>query len=116
MADPAPEFRIAVVHANGGTTLDIAGDVDMATASELAARLEAVIDASTGDVTLDLIEVSFIDSTGLIVLVTAHRRLGAEGRRLIVRNPSMQVDRVLELSGVDGVLDVQRTTSSSAGD
>ena len=38
VADPAPEFRIAVVHANGGTTLDIAGDVDMATAPELGAR------------------------------------------------------------------------------
>ena len=88
----------------------------MGTAPELDARLDAVIDASTGDITLDVTEVAFLDSTGLIVLVTAHRRLGAAGRRLIVRNPSMQVDRVFELSGVGGVLDVQRTSTSSAGD
>jgi len=116
VADPAPAFRVAIVHANRGTTLDIAGEVDMATAPELGARLEAVIDASTGEVTLDVTEVQFLDSTGLIVLVTAHRRLGAAGRRLIVRNPSAQLDRVFELSGVADVLEVQRMTASSAGD
>ena len=44
MADPSPEFRIAVVNANAATTLDIAGEIDMATSPELNARLQAVVD------------------------------------------------------------------------
>ena len=116
MADPIPEFRIAVVHANGGTTLDIAGELGMATAPELGARLQTVVDASAGHVTLDLAEVTFLDSSGLMVVVTAHRRLRAEDRRLIVRNPPKLVDRVFDLSGVGDVLDVQRPIAPAAGD
>ena len=115
MADPASEFRIAVVHVNGGTTLDIAGEIDLATAPEMGVRLEAVFDASTGDVTLDL-HVSFLDSTGLVVPIVAHRRLRGEDRRLIVRNPSRQVDRLFELSAVGEVLDVRRPIAPAAGD
>lgn len=73
----------------------------------LGARLEAVIDASTGAVTVDLSQVTFLDSTGLKALVAEHRRLHAEGRRLTVRNPSPAVFRVLNLSGVAAALDVQ---------
>ena len=51
-----------------------------------------------------------------MVLVTAHRRLRAEDRRLIVRNPPKLVDRVFELSGVGDVLDVQRPIAPAAGD
>lgn len=114
MGDPSPEFRVSIVHAGGGTTLELGGDVDLANAPELTARLEAVIDASTGAITVDLSHVTFLDSSGVEVLVLAQRRLKADGRRLTVRNPSELVFRVLKLSGVAGILDVQGPAARSA--
>ncbi|MGH9269690.1 MAG: STAS domain-containing protein [Ilumatobacteraceae bacterium] len=116
MANLVPEFRIAVVHANGGTTLDIAGELDLATAVDFGARLEAVIDASASDVTIDLSQVTFLDSTGLRVLVAAQRRLRVENRQLTVRNPSGMVSRLFEVSGVGGALNLEGPAAATAAD
>ena len=116
MANPTPEFRVAVVHVDGGTTLHIAGELDLATASQLGTRLEAVVDASIGDVTIDLSQVTFVDSTGLKMLVSTQRRLRAEDRRLTVRNPCGTLLRVFEVSGLGDALNVQGPAASSAAD
>jgi anti-anti-sigma factor len=115
VVDP-PEFGISVVAANSAATLQPTGEVDMATAAQLRDRLEAVIDASTGDVVVDLVDVTFLDSTGLVVLLAAHQQLEAQARRLVVRNPSRFVNRVLELSGAADVLGVRSATLEGAGE
>ena len=114
MAD-LPEFRVAIVHVNGSTTVELVGDVDLAVADELAARLEAVIDASSGNLAVDLAHVSFLDSSGLKVLVSTHRRLCAEGRQLTVRRPCELVYRVFEVSGLAQLLEVQGAAAPSRG-
>lgn len=114
MAVPPPEFRVATVHVNGSTSVELGGEIDLATAAELGARLEAVIDASTGAVTVDLAHVTFLDSSGLKALMSAHRRLRAEGRRLTLRNPSEMVSRLFTVSGVTATLDVQGSSALSA--
>ena len=77
-----------IVHVNGSTTVELGGEVDLAVAHELAARLEAVIDASSGNVDVDLAQVRFLDSSGLKALVSTHRRLCAEGRQLTFAAPA----------------------------
>ena len=114
MAASPPEFRVATVHVNGSTSVELGGEIDLATAAELGARLEAVIDASTGAVTVDLAHVTFLDSSGLKTLMSAHRRLRAEGRRLTLRNPSEMVSRLFTVSGVTATLDVQGSSALSA--
>ncbi len=111
MGDPPADFRAAIVDANGGATLELAGEVDLACVDDLAARLDAVIDTRTGTIAVDLSRVTFLDSSGLKSLVSAHRRLQAEGRRLTVRAPSAAVFRVLQLSGVAAFLGVQGPAS-----
>lgn len=76
------------------------GELDLITASQLKRGIDEVIEATSGDVMVDLAKVSYIDSTSLTVLLAAHDRLAAEGRRLAVVNPSSQVLRLLEICGV----------------
>lgn len=85
----------------------VVGEVDLATAPVLRERL-AEIPADTETVIVDLSEVTFLDSTGLSVLVASWKRLGqtdAPGNfRLVVNRPAIQ--RVLDVTGLAHVLGI----------
>lgn len=116
LADPLQEFRVNISHANGVTTVDVAGELDRSTGAELAPRLEAVITASVGDVTLDLALVTFLDAGGINVLVAADHRLSALYRRLTIRNPSASTRRTFTLAGTADMLDEQPLIAPIAAD
>ena len=80
------------------------GELDIATVPELVDLL-ARLRHHGHDVTLDLAEVTFMDSTGLTMLMDAHREAENDGWTFVVRRPSPAVRRVFELAGVNGVLD-----------
>jgi anti-sigma B factor antagonist len=79
------------------TTIRVAGEVDVATAPQLRECLHNV----DGVVVVDLTEVTFLDSTGLNVLVNARKRLLAVGGQLGLRNARAPVQRILQVAGVD---------------
>jgi anti-sigma B factor antagonist len=78
------------------------GEIDSYTAPELADRLAAEPPVEV----LDLAGVTFIDSSGLRTLVEAHQARAETGSRLMLRAPSAAVQRLLEISGLGGHLDV----------
>jgi anti-anti-sigma factor len=80
-------------------TLSIAGELDLETADELVARVQAQGDA--GDVILDAEELTFVDSSGVRALLRAADALSGHGK-LVLRHPSPAVRRVLELMGLMG--------------
>jgi anti-anti-sigma factor len=55
-------------------------------------------------VTIDLAEVTFIDSTGLSVLMDAHFEAERNGWEFSIRSPSAAVLRVVDLAGMHEVL------------
>ena len=102
-------FQLSEDVVEGIPVLHLAGEIDLAAAPALRDRLVALAQqlAAGGGapgVVLDLDQVSFIDSTGLSVLVAAHSRLGESGRQLRVAAAPPRVRRVLELTGLDGLL------------
>jgi anti-sigma B factor antagonist len=108
------EFGVSIVHVDGHSNVRVTGEIDLATATELRHRLETVIAAGTGDVDLDLSDVTFLDCSGLAVLRAARQGLHDKHHRLTVRNPSKPVLRILELSGVlDMMIDGQQSPSDS---
>ena len=82
--------------------LVLAGEIDSYTAPELADLLLKRLDIDA----IDLRDVTFIDSSGLRVIVEAHQRRLEEERVLVLRSPSPAVQRLLEISGVAGHLTV----------
>ncbi len=88
---------------DGRTRLTVTGELDAHTATDLRQHL----DCGEGDLELDLSGVAFIDSSGLAALIDGHRRFDARGRRLVIVERSDAVQRVLELSGVAGRLDLE---------
>ena len=85
------------------TTIRIAGEVDL----ECAHKLRSLLRDLEGDATLDCLELSFMDSTGMSVLLGAHRRFEAEGHHLRLVGLSRAVQRALRIGGLDHVLIIE---------
>jgi anti-sigma B factor antagonist len=92
---------------DGSPVVVASGEIDMATAPMLGRELTAAIQAGDGAVVLDLVDVTFFDSSGLRVAIVAHRELGERGRRLaVVCDPEGHVRRTFTLAGLSEVLDL----------
>jgi anti-anti-sigma factor len=70
------------------------GEVDLATCDTLITALDSLVAKGTGDVVLDCSGVTFFGAIGVDAIVRASDRLDSS-RRLVIRNPSPIVRRVL---------------------
>lgn len=90
------------------TTLALSGELDPATAPELEARIaELATDPAVTSVVIDLAGVTFLDSSGLRVLVAGRESLRIRSAGLILRDPSRNIRRVLEVSGLTELITVE---------
>jgi anti-sigma B factor antagonist len=81
--------------------VEVAGEVDMATAPQLG----EVLGAQRGvDLVVDLSGVPFLDSSGLSVLVRTRADLSGTGRTLRVTGEQDNVRKILEVTGLLGPL------------
>ena len=102
----------ATISEPGVPVLLVNGEIDVASAPEFHASLSDLIGQEPEVLIVDLSEVTFIDSTGLGVLVGAEKQMRDAGQalRLVVTQP--QITRLLELTGLNEVF----TVLSSTGD
>src|SRR5260370_33312828 len=80
-----------------GHHVALQGEVDMSDASQLQAALLKL----KGDVVIDCSELTFIDSTGLHVLINVHKRLAEQADHLTVEALSGSCLRGFQGSGLD---------------
>jgi anti-anti-sigma factor len=86
------------------TVVRVAGELDALSGSKLRALLAQAFDDHPSAVVVDLAEVSFIDSVGLSILVTAHNRGEAQSIPFTVRSASPACQRVFEITQLVDVL------------
>ena len=87
------EFRVVVSEHAAGTVVVPQGELDLGTAPDL----EAVLATQSGPVVVDLRKLSFIDLTGLRVLLDADARSRQDGMNLRFI-PGPMVRRLLEVA------------------
>lgn len=80
-------------------TVVLEGQVDLVSAEEFEECLKRCHDAGCSFITVDMSLVNFLDSVGLRVLLSPLRYLPLES--LVVRAPSPQVKRLLQLTGLE---------------
>jgi anti-sigma B factor antagonist len=105
-------FEVHRTRRNGAVVVIASGEIDLASSPELRA---ALYDPETQGETvmLDLREVTFMDSSGLGVIVGQHKRAREEGFRFCVAvDGAPEVLRILELSGLVSVLDIAEASDS----
>ena len=104
-----PEFSVSVARAEIEPVVVVNGELDLVTAPQFERGLNDVIASTDGDVVVDLANVTFIDSTGLRVLLLAHDHLSKTDRLLSVRSPSVQAIRLLEICGLRALIEIDRS-------
>jgi anti-sigma B factor antagonist len=82
------------------------GEVDMVTAPRLGRRLLGLADAGRTLMIVDLSKVTFMDSTGLGVLLDALRQLTSRHGRLALVCPTERILRPFQVSGLVGYLPI----------
>ena len=87
-----------------GSTLTATGEIDISCGAAFQSALDAAISAAgTEPVTIRMSGVSFIDSSGLRVLLGAQ----SSGRQIIIGQPSAAVSRLLEITATDALFTIQ---------
>ena len=113
MSDPAP-FAIEVQRRDHVTIVQPRGELDLATVETLRAALDVAIAEtlraapdgceSAARLLVDLRGLSFIDSSGLHLLVALDQRAQRDGFQLTLLAPAAPIDRAIRLCGLDQTL------------
>ena len=90
--------------------LVLIGELDPHTAPLLEAALDERIAAGADAIHLEVTGLDFIDSSGLRVLVEAHRTLGGEPGAVCLAGVSPTFLRLLEMTGLDRRLTIESTS------
>ena len=99
--------------------VSVRGEIDIFTAPEFKERISSAIDAGRDLVVVDLGGTTFIDSSSLGVLISAHRRLSGRDGRLVIACDVPAVLNTFKITGLDGVLEIVKTRADAldpAGD
>lgn len=94
-------LQLEVRSADRAAVIAVGGELDLASAPALEQELERAATSGADLVIVDLRELQFIDSTGLGLLIKAHRQAEAAGRKFAVVRGGRQVQRLLDVTGIE---------------
>ena len=100
------ELDINTEHEASVCTLTLNGEIDVYTAPELKAQLGEAIDSGCINVIVDLEGVSFIDSSGLGVLVSALRRARERDGAVRIVCTRENILKIFRITGLDKVFPI----------
>lgn len=98
----------------GIITAKIAGELDHHTAGHLRDKIDKEI-AKNGvkELILDLANLTFMDSSGIGVIIGRYKNIKALGGKLFIKNPNLQIDKLLSISGIKKIVPI--ITGEKAG-
>ena len=99
-------FVVSTRWANDGPVVRVCGELDVATAGRFREAVHRALDGRARRLVIDVAELDFIDSTGLGVLVSAVKAMAARSGTVVVQSPSRAILRVLEITGLDGRVEI----------
>jgi anti-sigma B factor antagonist len=92
--------------ADGGIQVELTGELDLATAAKLDDELQKVEARRPALIVLDLQPLTFMDSSGLRVLLAADARARENGIRFVLVRGDERVQRVLRITRLDERLEI----------
>jgi anti-anti-sigma factor len=98
------QFEVQSELDDGTGRLTVIGELDLATAPQLQEKAQALVGRSAHEVIIDLRQMTFVDSSGLRLLIALSNRASAENWTLGLIRPAQQTFAVFEISGVDARL------------
>ena len=100
---------LSIFEQKGVRVLEVIGRLDGDSASEMGQMFDRAVDAGHSALVLDLGSVDYISRPGLREIVRVFKRAQQQGGDLRVANPSDPVMSVMQLAGLDTVLQIYMT-------
>jgi anti-sigma B factor antagonist len=107
------KFDISEEFGNDHSVVKVVGELDVATAPLLQARLESAIDRGNPVVVVDLLDVTFIDSTALGVLIGCLKQSKAIGATLRIVASAPRILKVFEITGLTELFSILSTVDEA---
>jgi stage II sporulation protein AA (anti-sigma F factor antagonist) len=98
-------YDVTLAERDGETVVVMAGEVDLHAAAPLWDAFRRILDGQER-LLLDMTAVTFIDSSGVNVLLRAYDELGRREGAVVLLSPSATALRVLKMAGVEGCFTV----------
>jgi len=106
MSTETEQLRVEIEPGDGAVVLLLDGELDPHTAPILRRELDALVAKGSTTVVLDMRALRFIDSSGLRVVISAHRELQDAGGELSLRSLSDTARRLLEITGLTDHIEI----------
>lgn len=97
-----------VLHAAAASLVTLEAHLDGRNVATVRTALNHALETTVGDVVVDMGALQLIDATGLGMLTAAHLRAERGGQRLVLRNCSKEIRRVLAVTRLNRVLNLER--------
>jgi anti-sigma B factor antagonist len=98
------QFRVEIAPDRDVVHVSPVGEIDMSTAGELAAEMQRLRRSGFAFVVLDLRDATFIDSTGLHLILQEHAAAKADGGGFAIRRGPPAVQRIFDVTGLESRL------------
>ena len=104
-------MKYAASFASGRLMIYLSGELDHHAAGEAIRVISELIeDNMPRECILEFSGLSFMDSSGIAVIINAGRKMKSLGGKLSVENPAPQARKVLEASGIDRLITAASNT------
>ncbi len=80
--------------------------------ADLLAEVQRQIDAGLTSVVLNMERVTFMDTAGLVALITSHKRVAQKGGALKILKPTRRTAELLDITKLTSILEVHQDEAS----
>ncbi|MHB8171441.1 MAG: anti-sigma F factor antagonist [Thermincolia bacterium] len=107
-------MQLEFQHVNNTLIVRVSGELDLAVSESFRNEVEGALERQdVQNLILNLKEVSFIDSSGLGVILGRYKRITQVGGNMAIAEAEPQVRRILELSGILRIMGVFETETAA---
>jgi len=100
-------MKIDIISKEGGATANLQGEIDHHNAKEIREELDRyIISSQPEQLEIDFSGISFMDSSGIGLIMGRHKLITECGGKLIVKNPQSYIKRVLKISGIERLVKI----------
>jgi anti-anti-sigma factor len=97
-------MELKLLEQDGVMTLLVEGRVDTITATELEKKMSPLWSVNSVQLVLDCAGMEYLCSSGLRVILTAHKQVTANEGRFVLRNITPEVRSVLDMTGISRII------------
>lgn len=98
---------VQIIEQNNETIVVIEGRVDTVTASDLELKVSPIWSMPAITLVFDCDKLEYLSSSGLRLILTAHKQITAKNGKFLLRNLTSEVRSVLDMTGFSRILTIE---------